>query len=61
MSETICKSCKHRDFCEDRFSRRFACWANNHHGWSKAKKQNRRIAKRRLKREDDFEESEVEE
>ena len=37
---------------EDRFARRFACWANNHCGWSKAKKQNRRTAKRRLKRED---------
>lgn len=37
---------------EDRFARRFACWANNHGGWSKAKKQNRRTAKRRLKRED---------
>ena len=38
---------------EDRFSRRFACWANTHKGWSKNKKRNRRIAKRRLKREDD--------
>jgi hypothetical protein len=46
---------------EDKFSRRFACWANNHHGWRKAKKQNRRIAKRRLKREGDFEEREVKE
>ena len=41
---------------EDRGSRRWACWANNHHGWSKAKKMNRRIAKRRLSREMDREE-----
>lgn len=40
---------------EDRFARRFACWANNHGGWSKTKKRNRRIAKRKLKREDGYE------
>ena len=28
----------------------FACWANNHNGWSKMKKKNRRIAKRRERR-----------
>lgn len=36
---------------EDRFSRRWATWANNHHGWRKAKRINRRLAKRRLERE----------
>ena len=40
---------------EDRFSRRFACWAQNHKGWSKTKKRNRRLAKRRLKRRADDE------
>ena len=37
---------------EDRFARKFACWANNHKGWSKAKKRNRRSARRRIKRGD---------
>ena len=36
---------------EDRFARKFCCWANNHKGWSKTKKRNRRIAKRKLNRE----------
>ena len=40
---------------EDRFSRAFACWANNHKGWSKTKKRNRRLARRRLKRREDDE------
>lgn len=35
---------------EDRFSRMFACWANNHKGWSKTKKRNRRLARRKIKR-----------
>lgn len=29
----------------------YACWANNHNGWAKAKKSNKRLAKRRLKNE----------
>ena len=40
---------------EDRFARAFCCWANNHKGWSKTKKRNRRIAKRKLKRRADDE------
>lgn len=35
---------------QSEFSHRYACWANNHRGWSKQKKKNRRIAKKRLKR-----------
>ena len=35
---------------EDRFSREFACWAQNHDGWSKAKRANRRAGKKRLRR-----------
>lgn len=42
---------------EDRFSRWFATWASNHGGWSKAKKMNRRLAKRKLKRRVDDENS----
>lgn len=35
---------------EDRFARKYATWASNHDCWSRAKKRNRRIARRRLKR-----------
>ena len=35
---------------QSEFSHRFACWANNHMGWTKMKKANKRIAKRRLRR-----------
>lgn len=46
---------------QSEFSHRFACWANNHMGWAKMKKFNKRLAKRRLrqkqKREDDHEAS----
>ena len=34
---------------QSEFSHRFACWANNHNGWAKMKKANKRIAKRRIK------------
>ena len=33
------------------FSRRYACWANNHNGWSKMKKKNRRLFKKKIRRE----------
>ena len=36
---------------QSEFSHRFACWANNHRGWAKMKKFNKRLAKRRLKTE----------
>ena len=32
---------------QSEFSHRYACWANNHNGWAKAKKSNKRLAKRR--------------
>ena len=35
---------------QSEFDHRFACWANNHRGWPKMKKYNRRLAKRREKR-----------
>lgn len=37
---------------EDKFSRKFACWANNHKGWSKTKTRNRRLARRKIRRGD---------
>ena len=36
---------------EDKFDRKFACWACNHHGWRKYRIRNRRKAKRHLKAE----------
>lgn len=36
---------------QSEFSHRYACWANNHNGWAKMKKFNKRLAKRRLKDE----------
>ncbi|WP_332653139.1 hypothetical protein [Chryseobacterium sp.] len=45
---------KNRDYLklvpyQSEFSHQYACWANNHNGWSKMKKLNSRIAKVRLK------------
>lgn len=34
------------------FDRYYAAWAVNHNGWSKMKRLNRRIAKRRMRREE---------
>lgn len=34
---------------EDKFDRAYACWAVNHNGWRKCKRQNRRTARRMLK------------
>lgn len=36
---------------QSRFSKKYACWANNHNGWSKMKKQNRRLFKKKFRRE----------
>ena len=36
---------------QSEFDHRFACWANNHNGWAKMKKANKRLAKRRLRQE----------
>lgn len=44
-----------RQFSENKqswFSYRNAAWANNHSGWSKMKKKNRRRFKKRFKDED---------
>ena len=37
------------------FSKEYACWAINHNGWSKMKKQNRRLFKKKFRRETDRE------
>lgn len=36
---------------QSEFDHKYACWANNHNGWAKMKKANKRLAKRRLRRE----------
>ena len=35
---------------QSEFDHRYACWASNHRGWSKMKKFNKRLAKRRERR-----------
>lgn len=32
-----------------KFDKEYACWANNHNGWRKAKKKWRRIGKKRMR------------
>ena len=39
------------DRAQSWFSKRYACWANNHNGWSKMKKLNRRLFKKKYRRE----------
>jgi len=34
---------------EDKFARKYACWASNHKGWKKHRRANRRTVRRRLK------------
>ena len=33
------------------FDKKYACWANNHNGWSKMKKLNRKLFKKKFRRE----------
>ena len=35
---------------QSEFSHQYVCWSLNHNGWSKQKKLNRKLAKKRLKR-----------
>lgn len=41
------------------FDKRYACWAINHNGWSKMKKRNRRLFKKKFRRETEKEIKEV--
>ena len=36
---------------QSEFDHHWACWVNNHMGWAKMKKANKKIAKKRLRRE----------
>lgn len=40
----------HKDRWLDEFEHRFTCWANRMNQWSKAKKADKRLAKKREKR-----------
>ena len=44
---------------QSEFSHRCACWANNHNGWSKMKKLNRKLFKKKFRRETEKEIQEV--
>lgn len=44
--------------CQSEFSHRYATWARNHNGWAKMKRANKRIAKKRVRREINKTESE---
>ena len=37
---------------QSEFDHHYACWSTNHQGWSKMRRQNRRIAKRRQRHQD---------
>lgn len=39
------------DRCQSWFSKKYAGWANNHNGWSKMKKKNRKLFKKKFRRE----------
>ena len=39
------------DYWHDEFSHHFTCWANNHNGWAKMKKCERKRAKQKIKKE----------
>ena len=36
---------------QSEFDHHYACWANNHNGWAKMKKMNRRLAKKKERRQ----------
>lgn len=48
MKRSYNKKIYKRDQSE--FDHKFSCWANNHNGWSKCKKLNRKMARKRIKR-----------
>lgn len=49
MDGSMKKAKIYKGFLNDQseFSHRFACWANNHMGWAKMKRFNKKIAKKR--------------
>lgn len=48
-SEITRRQYSDRGQCE--FSHHYACWANNHNGWAKMKKKNRKLFKKKFREE----------
>lgn len=42
---------QYSDRRQSEFIHLYACWANNHNGWIKMKKKNRRLFKKKFRRE----------
>ena len=42
---------QYSDNGQSEFDHRWACWANNHNGWSKMKKLNRKLFKKKFRSE----------
>lgn len=48
LEKYSCIFCKYRKLNKNHD---YACWANNHNGWRKMKKKNRRLFKKKYRRE----------
>lgn len=51
MIRSEIKRRQYSDKYQSWYSYLYACWANNHNGWRKMKKRNRRLFKKKFKRE----------
>lgn len=51
MRRSEIKRRQYSDRGQSEFSHIYACWANNHNGWAKMKKKNRRLFKKKLREE----------
>lgn len=51
MRRSEIKRRQYSDRGQSEFSHQFACWANNHNGWRKMKKKNRRLFKKKFREE----------
>lgn len=51
MKRSEIKRRQYSDRGQSEFSHRCACWANNHNGWAKMKKKNRRLFKKKFREE----------
>lgn len=51
MKRSEIKRRQFSEMCQSYFDKYYACWANNHNGWRKMKRKNRRIFKKKLRRE----------
>lgn len=42
---------QYSDNYQSEFSHKYTCWANNHNGWRKMKKKNRKLFKKKFREE----------